>query len=170
MKTRCTFLNTSCSFFIEWEIFWTKVVEKIKHTSCSITFFFFVENCAVYEIIWKNVVEWGRAQMTIWCMCIACWIPKATNTHSEYVIITDFSIVTSVARRRLNVKLYVHCLSCCILLMLMISVVWTRRWRYVNFISTGHLQFHLEACWSISTHICYQFIKIPKLTHTHICK
>ena len=24
--------------------------------------------------------------MTIWRMRIACWIPKATNTHSEYVI------------------------------------------------------------------------------------
>jgi len=23
--------------------------------------------------------------MTIWRMCIACWIPKATNTYSEYV-------------------------------------------------------------------------------------
>jgi hypothetical protein len=26
--------------------------------------------------------------MTIWRMRIACWIPKATNTHSEYVILT----------------------------------------------------------------------------------
>jgi hypothetical protein len=24
--------------------------------------------------------------MTIWDMCIACWIPKATNTHSEYLL------------------------------------------------------------------------------------
>jgi hypothetical protein len=26
--------------------------------------------------------------MTIWRMRIACWIPKATDTHSEYVILT----------------------------------------------------------------------------------
>jgi hypothetical protein len=25
--------------------------------------------------------------MTIWCVHITCWIPKATNTHSEYVIL-----------------------------------------------------------------------------------
>ena len=25
--------------------------------------------------------------MAIWRMRIACWIPKATNTHSEYVIL-----------------------------------------------------------------------------------
>jgi hypothetical protein len=44
------------------------------------------ENRAVYDIMWKNIVERGRPQMTIWRMRTACWIPKATNTHSEYVI------------------------------------------------------------------------------------
>jgi hypothetical protein len=53
---------------------------------------FFFENRAVYEIMWKNIVEWGRLQMTIWRICIACWIPKATNTHLEYVIPIDFPL------------------------------------------------------------------------------
>jgi hypothetical protein len=35
--------------------------------------------------MWKNIVERGRSQMTIWRMRIACWIHKAANTHSEYV-------------------------------------------------------------------------------------
>jgi len=43
--------------------------------------FFFFENRAVYEIMWENVIDRGRSQMTIWRMRIACWIPKATNTH-----------------------------------------------------------------------------------------
>jgi len=30
------------------------------------------------------------SQMTVWRMRIACWIPKATNTHSEYVILIAF--------------------------------------------------------------------------------
>jgi len=34
----------------------------------------------------KNIVQLGRAQMTKWRMRIACWIPKATNTHSGCVI------------------------------------------------------------------------------------
>ena len=38
---------------------------------------FYFESCAVYEIMWKNLVQPGRPQMRI---CIACWIPKATNT------------------------------------------------------------------------------------------
>jgi len=28
--------------------------------------------------------------MTIWRMHIGCWVPKATNTHSEYVILIPF--------------------------------------------------------------------------------
>jgi len=48
------------------------------------------ENRAFYEIMWKNIVEPDRTQMTIWRMRIACWIPKATNTHSEYVILIGF--------------------------------------------------------------------------------
>jgi hypothetical protein len=31
-------------------------------------------NHAVYEIMWKNIVEQGRLQMTIYHMHIACWI------------------------------------------------------------------------------------------------
>ena len=31
-------------------------------------------------IMWKNIVEPDRPQMTIWRMRFACWIPKATST------------------------------------------------------------------------------------------
>ena len=48
------------------------------------------ENRVVYEIMWKNIVQPDRPQMKIWRMRIACWIPKATNTHSEYVILIAF--------------------------------------------------------------------------------
>ena len=37
--------------------------------------------------MWENTVEPGRPQMTGWRMRIACWIPKAKSTHSEYVIL-----------------------------------------------------------------------------------
>ena len=37
----------------------------------------------------KNVVEPGKPQITIGRMRIACCIPKATNTFSEYVIIVE---------------------------------------------------------------------------------
>jgi hypothetical protein len=39
------------------------------------------ENHAVYDIMWKNIVEPDRLQMTKWLVRIAYSIPKATNTH-----------------------------------------------------------------------------------------
>ena len=72
-------------------MFQTKVVQKITtHILCSIHFF--PENRAVYEIMWeKNMVEPDRSQMIIWRMRIACWIANATNTHSDYVILSAFA-------------------------------------------------------------------------------
>ena len=64
--------------------FQTNDVEKIKlHTLFSNLF---SKNRAVCEIIRKNIVEPDRPQMTIWRIQIVCCIPKATSTHSEYVI------------------------------------------------------------------------------------
>ena len=61
----------------------------------------------------KNIVEPDRPRMTIWRMRMAYWIPKATNTHTLRICNTYcFSTATMVARRRPNVTLYVHCLSC----------------------------------------------------------
>ena len=40
--------------------------------------------------MWKNIVEPGTPQMTVWRTSIACCITKATNTHSEYSIIFAF--------------------------------------------------------------------------------
>jgi len=82
-------------------MFETTAVEEIK------TYFmfnnFFLENNTVYEIIWKNIIKMGKPQMTKSRIRIAWCIPKATNTHSEYVIIIAFSTGTIVARTRLIV-------------------------------------------------------------------
>jgi len=34
---------------------------------------FFFGNRAIYEIMWKNILERGRPQMTIWRMRITYW-------------------------------------------------------------------------------------------------
>jgi hypothetical protein len=69
--------------------FYTKFVDKFrKHISGSITFF----NRAIYETMWNNIVEPCRPQTTIWRMRIACWIPKATDTPSEYVPLIAFPL------------------------------------------------------------------------------
>jgi hypothetical protein len=40
-------------------------------------------------MMWKTIVDPGRAHMAIWFMHIAYWIP---NTHSEYVIVVAFPL------------------------------------------------------------------------------
>ena len=75
-----------------------KFVEKIEaQILCPITFFS-LENLVVYEMMWKNIVEWDRRMWT------ACWTPKVTNTHSEYVILFPFHAPPCYV--------IVHCLSC----------------------------------------------------------
>jgi hypothetical protein len=64
----------------------TKVVEKIgTHILRSITF---IPPRKLYGL--RNIVEPDRPQMTVWHMHIASWLPKATNTLSEYVILIVF--------------------------------------------------------------------------------
>jgi len=50
----------------------------------------FSENCSVYEIIWENMLEPNRPQMTVLYgaekMCCACQLTKARiQTHIENV-------------------------------------------------------------------------------------
>ena len=48
---------------------------------------FFSKIIAVREKMLKNIVERCKPQMKIWrmLMLITCWIPKATNTHTQVV-------------------------------------------------------------------------------------
>jgi len=49
--------------------------------------FFPKKNHAIYEIVWKNMVQPDTPHGNlIRHMRFACWIPKTINTYSEYVI------------------------------------------------------------------------------------
>jgi hypothetical protein len=73
-------------FFLIWEIFQTKCVEKIKtHILCSIIWF--RKSCH----LWDNVEKYGRDRRArgdnvIRRMRFACWINRATDTgtRSQY--------------------------------------------------------------------------------------
>jgi hypothetical protein len=108
MKTSVNFLTYLAYLFVEWEMFPTKIVEKIKNIWASVTFFFF-ENRAVYEIMCKNIVGPGRLQVTIWRMRIACCIPTCKNTHLEYVILIVFPLLQWLDERTCT---YFYCLYC----------------------------------------------------------
>jgi hypothetical protein len=74
--------------------------------------FFSPENPAVYEIMSKNILEVGRPRMTIWLMRIACWMPKATDTHSVNVILINVPLQQRLHERSSMLRLYVLCLPC----------------------------------------------------------
>ena len=51
---------------------------------------FFQKSCHLCGNV-ENV-EKTRPQMTIWCMHFACWVTKAIDAHSEYVILIAFPL------------------------------------------------------------------------------
>jgi hypothetical protein len=87
MKTNTHFLKSYLAqFFLGWEMFQTKVAEKIKmHILFSVTFFF--ENRAVYHVMWKNTIQPGSPQKTIWRLRVNAEYPGLhthTHTHTHF--------------------------------------------------------------------------------------
>ena len=91
MDTNINFLSYLAQFLLEWKLFRTKVVQKLEtHILYSITFF--RKSCRLWEKVKKiYILEWWKPQITR-CMRIACWIPKATNTHNDCVILVAFPL------------------------------------------------------------------------------
>jgi hypothetical protein len=81
--------------------FWEKCCRWNKLTFCVQ---WLPQNRAVCEIMWNNIVQLGRSQLITWRMRIACWIPKATNTHSEYVILIAFPLQQWMHERALILR------------------------------------------------------------------
>ena len=73
-------------FFLKWEIFQTNLKIKTRFISNNI----FSENRVVYEVMWENMEQPYRPQMTIWHgaekMQFACRITKAKiQTHTSNI-------------------------------------------------------------------------------------
>ena len=96
---------------------------------------------AVYEIRWKNIVEPDRPQITIWRMRIACWMPKATNIRSEYVIFIAFALHQEMYERAWT--LY-STYTACLVIVVWITATQEKRIIYVQFKGRDYLQWHLN--------------------------
>jgi len=107
MKTN-NFLSYLAHFFLEWEIFQTKVVEKIKtHILFSVTVF--RKSCR----LWDNVEKYCRAgQLTDINMAHARYMLEGYKyTPSVCVILIAFPLQQWL-HERACVTLHAHCLSC----------------------------------------------------------
>jgi len=83
MKPNIYFLIISHSFLLTMRNISEKKCRENQNTFCVQYLFFPTENRAVYEIMWKNLVEPDRPKMAIRRMSIACWITGATDTPSK---------------------------------------------------------------------------------------
>jgi len=81
---RYTFLIISRSLLLRMRNVSDKICRENQNTHFVFSNYF-QKNRAVYDIMWENILERGRPQMTVWRMRIACWMLKATNTHTEVV-------------------------------------------------------------------------------------
>jgi hypothetical protein len=89
MMTFLHFWSYLAEFLLAWQMFQTKVVQKIKNPHFMLKIFF-IKSCRLWKKCGKNIVEPGRSQMTIWRMHIACWITTVISIHSECVILNAF--------------------------------------------------------------------------------
>ena len=106
MKTNLYYWSYLTQFFVEWEML--SCIEN-KNTHFMFNNFFF-KPCRLWRI-WKKCWA-GTPQMTVWSMRIAWWIPMATNTHSEYVILIAFPMQQRLHERASMLRCTLDCLNC----------------------------------------------------------
>jgi len=94
----------------------TLTIRKVSDKSCRenqkiFYFLFFPENLTVYEIMWKNMMDPDRPQVTkvhYSASALLYSVTKATNTRSQNIKYLLLSEANVVKRTRLNVTLKVH--------------------------------------------------------------
>ena len=86
--------------------------ENQKHILYSVAFFFSRKSYRLWDIVEKHCRVGWAINIIIRHINIVCWITKATNRRSEYIILNCFTTATVVTRTLLRVKSYVHRLHC----------------------------------------------------------
>ena len=96
--------------------------------------------------IWDNVKKYCRARQAtvdgiIWGMCFPCWVTKATDTHSEYVIFIALPWHHWLLEHASLLGLDIHCFCC-------LTIVWHEKWKiwcqmivlelYSGIVAIGH--------------------------------
>jgi hypothetical protein len=77
-EDQCTYLIKSRAFRLRMRNVSNKFVQKIK--THILLFNNFNRNS---HLLRNNVAKYGIAGQAIWRLRVACWIPKATNTHTQ---------------------------------------------------------------------------------------
>ena len=111
-----------------------------------------------------------RPQMTTWRIRISCWIPKATETHSEYIIFIAFALQRWLRERTSLLRYtYIACLGT-----LSIADLETDKYRVIRNDcrgfnnSPGHLvlqmQPHVISFCGVTSSIRFMFLLFPQVS------
>jgi hypothetical protein len=106
--------------------------------------------------------------MTVRRMRFVCWITKATDTHSEYVILIAFQWQEWLHKGDSMLRLYVHCLSCWMLNLTVVYKMTSGSWR-VKKANIFHCK-DMRVIWSPETHnslsLCHDKYNYNTLTNS----
>jgi hypothetical protein len=115
-------------------------------------------------LLWNNVGKYGKLRHAtdniIRRMRFACCLTKATDTHSEYVILIAFPEQLWFRERTSMLRLYVHCLSFSYLYVHCLSCSYL----YVHCLSCSYLYIHCLSCSYLYVHCpvhIYMYIVFP---------
>jgi hypothetical protein len=146
MKTNINFWLYLAQFFLEWDMFHTKVVGEIKtQILCAI---FFFKSCR----LWDNVEKYCKAGQAR-DDNVACWKTKATNTRTQYITLIAFPLEHWLHERAWILRCtYVGCL---VKYALAKSIQITIFWRLVSHVFDRQTRvissavfFDRHTCWS----------------------
>ena len=117
-EDQCTFLVVSRSVLLRMRNVSGKSCRQNQNTHFILNNFFFLENLAVYEIMWKNIYSrrghiWQCGACVLHAGYLRLYTHAHTHTHTLRICNTYFfSTAKVVTHTHLIVTLYVHCLSC----------------------------------------------------------
>jgi hypothetical protein len=138
----CTFMIMYRWIILKLRKVSDEFVGKIKpHILCSKASF--RKSC----LLWDNVENYGTARQAtddniIWRMRFACWVTKAIDTHSEYVILIAFPRQQWLRQRA--PMLYYTYIACLLIYIYIYSLVHKINWfaNYNNLRSTNTFTVH----------------------------
>ena len=94
--------------------------------------------------MWKTTALPDNPETTIWRMRIICWVPKATNTHSQYVIIT--AVPPQQSLQESASMLRYTCIACLFGKLYIYIYIFLFFWRNSPLLGLGLLLIHKDFC------------------------
>jgi len=111
--------------------------------------------------MWESTVQPDKPQMVIWHMRIGCWIHKATDTQSEYVIRAAFPLQQRLHERASVLRCaYIACLAMSVFLLHVFRWILCQNLKHVQYkqCNGNKKQLHIDMSCTLLYHVHNRFI------------